>query len=624
MPCYTCAVKKPLGETIRMLAPLISMAVLILILVVLQVRWTGEVSRVQRRDSQIRLDEKLESFARDFDREITRLYYSFRIQSSGTSTLDLQGLSAEVANRNTHWLETSTYPQLMESIWLLTSDPAGPYRFDEVEGGFESAEWDPALEKLRHHLASWLEKATPREMRDQKILLSPDPLAILTVWESPAVCSPSRERTGGDVWNCLVELIDPVVIREQMMPDLTRRYFFLQGRPEFYLSIAGKTTGSPLLYQSAPDLFPADGQCDASTEIWRLRKEDLVLAPGSWIPEPPLPPLPPPPPPIPGGGEQLPETVSDTNTAAESPPELSPLQQMNSEAGSGHFNLLARHYSGSLDRVAAAERRNELALSLGVLLLLATSIILLYLSARQARNTARRQREFVAGVSHELRTPLAVICAGAENLADGVPGRDENSVREYGKLIHNEGRRLTGMVEDLLEYSAIGSGRRKYLAREIDPSQLVRQAIEQSEASIREAGMELEATIPDKLPLIVGDMEALSRALLNLVNNAVRHANDGGWIGIEMALSPEGREIQISIADRGRGITRKDLRRIFLPFERGESTVRRQVRGAGIGLSLVRHIIENHQGRVTVESEVNRGSRFTLHIPAAGRPVKDN
>ena len=623
MPCYTCAVKKPAGETIRVLAPLISLAILILILVILQVRWTGEISRVQRRDLQVRLDEKLESCARDFDREITRLYYSFSIQAPGADLFDLQGFSAEVANRNEQWRKTSAYPQLIKSIWLMTSSPAGPYRFDEKTGEFEPAEWNPDLEKLRRHLAVWFEETKNREVGQNKPLFSPDPLSILTGWESLTGSSPLQGHSGGEYWTCLVGFIDPVVIRDQMMPDLARRYFFLQGRPEFHLVIEGKETGNPILYQSAPDVYPAKNKYDAGTDLWRLRPEDLIFAPDAWIPEPPPPPLPPAPPPVPGSEDKIPASISGITTAGAAPPALLSLRTMSSDAGTGQFRLLARHRSGSLDARAAAGRRNDLLFSLGVLFLLTASIVLLYLSARQARKSARRQREFVAGISHELRTPLAVICAGAENLADGVSSKDEQGVREYGKLIRNEGRRLAGMVEDLLEYSAVGSGRRQYLVRKMDLSHIVRQTITQSEASIREAGMSLEASIPDQIPLVMGDPEALSRAVRNLISNAVRHGNEGGWIGIELKLSPDNREIQISIADRGPGIPKKDLHRIFLPFERGERAVNKQVHGAGIGLSLVSHIIKQHQGRVTVESEPNMGSRFTLHLPVAVRPGKE-
>ena len=126
--------------------------------------------------------------------------------------------------------------------------------------------------------------------------------------------------------------------------------------------------------------------------------------------------------------------------------------------------MVVKHRAGSLEAAVAATRRRNLAISFGILLLLGASVGFIVLSSRRAQRLATQQMEFVAGVSHELRTPLAVICSAAENLADGViDNRDQ--IKRYGGLIRDEGRRLTGMVEQVLEFAGAQSGRKNYELR---------------------------------------------------------------------------------------------------------------------------------------------------------------
>jgi signal transduction histidine kinase len=222
--------------------------------------------------------------------------------------------------------------------------------------------------------------------------------------------------------------------------------------------------------------------------------------------------------------------------------------------------------------------------------------------------------EFVAAVSHELRTPLAVIRSAAENLADGVV-RDEGQIRKYGDLVRNEGRRLTEMVEQILEFAGIDSGQRAFVLRPVALAPMLHDIVQSSDALIRSAGIEVEYEIDEGLPPVLGDESALRRVFENLIANAIKYGESGQWIGVRGKRA--GRDVHVSIADRGIGIASAEQSRIFDPFYRAPEVIAARVQGAGLGLSLVQRIVQAHGGRIMVRSEPGTGSEFTVILPAA-------
>jgi signal transduction histidine kinase len=256
-------------------------------------------------------------------------------------------------------------------------------------------------------------------------------------------------------------------------------------------------------------------------------------------------------------------------------------------------------------------------LSFGVLLLLTASMIMLMISAQRAQRLARRQIEFVAGVSHELRTPLTVISSAAENLADGVVA-EQDRIKQYGKLIKVESERLADMVEQALEFAGAQSGQRKFNLRPVDVGELVGRALTACRLQIEDGGFTVETAIA---PIQVNaDSAALTRALQNLISNAVKYSGDNRWIGIRAGLAVNGTDVEIAVEDHGLGIASSELPHVFEPFYRAQVSVEAQIHGSGLGLSLVKHIVEAHGGRVSVNSTLDQGSTFTLHLPIATQP----
>jgi signal transduction histidine kinase len=279
------------------------------------------------------------------------------------------------------------------------------------------------------------------------------------------------------------------------------------------------------------------------------------------------------------------------------------------------WRLLVKHPSGSLEAAVNSTRRRNLLVSSSILLVLGASMTLLVLSARRAQEVARQQMEFVAAVSHELRTPLAVIRSAGDNLADGVVA-DAGQIKTYGELVRSEGRRLSEMVEQILEFAGIQSGQRRFEPRPVDVSTLLHDVLASSAALLEGARMVVDVTMPRDLPAVAGDESALRRVFQNLIGNAIKYGDKGGWIGISARVSAG--DVLIAIADRGRGIAAAEQSRIFEPFYRAADVVAAQIQGAGLGLSLVHRIVEAHGGRVVVKSAPGEGSEFTVHLPAAG------
>jgi len=281
------------------------------------------------------------------------------------------------------------------------------------------------------------------------------------------------------------------------------------------------------------------------------------------------------------------------------------------------WRLVLQHTAGSLDAAVEHARRRNLWLSFSILGVLAAGVALVVVNAQRSQRLAAQQMDFVATVSHELRTPLTVIRSAAQNLSAGVV-HDESQARRYGDLIETEGRRLTEMVEQVLEYSGMSGNRQLALARALDPGDLVKEVVESCESLFEPERIQPILDVGRDLPLVLADEGAIRRALHNLLTNALKYGADGQWIGVSVkrAGSRPKPEVQIAVIDHGRGIEPDDLAHIFEPFFRGRYALERQIHGSGLGLSLVARIAAAHGGRITVSSTPGQGSTFTIHLPA--------
>jgi signal transduction histidine kinase len=282
------------------------------------------------------------------------------------------------------------------------------------------------------------------------------------------------------------------------------------------------------------------------------------------------------------------------------------------------WTLIAQHRKGSLEAAVTDMRKKNLALSFGSLLLLSFSVALIIVSARRAQRLARLQIDFVAGISHELRTPLAVICSAGDNLAEGVTEDSSDSTRKYGRLIRDEGRKLSNMIEQTLQFAGIQKGSRRYHLRPESINRIVAIALKHTKPIIEEAGFSVEKSLAPNLPSVQVDAAALSRVIQNLIQNAVKYSEESRRLIIRTfkAYAKRGAEVLLAVEDQGMGIGSEDLPHIFEPFYRGSANGPGLIHGTGLGLFIVQETLAGMGGSIDVTSTPGKGSTFTIHLPA--------
>jgi len=244
--------------------------------------------------------------------------------------------------------------------------------------------------------------------------------------------------------------------------------------------------------------------------------------------------------------------------------------------------------------------------------LMVGGIWLTYRNVSREMNLARLKSDFVANVSHELRTPLALIRLYAETLELGRLTAKEK-YQEYFRIIREESERLTALINNILDFSRIEAGRKEYEFKETNLADLVRSTLDSYRFQIEQNGFSFEENISGDIPPVSVDREAIARSLLNLVNNALKYSKDQKYIGVSLYRANS--RVNLEVRDRGIGIPPNEQEKIFEKFYRCGDPLVHNVKGSGLGLSLVRHIARAHGGDVLVESIPQKGSTFTIALP---------
>lgn len=262
------------------------------------------------------------------------------------------------------------------------------------------------------------------------------------------------------------------------------------------------------------------------------------------------------------------------------------------------------------------QRLISLWVSLAAVLLMALGGFLALRGIRKEAETMSLRSALIANVSHELRTPLAMIRLGAETLQRGGARLREKEREEIHDRILQETLHLSHLVENVLDVARIQNRRSKALAfTPVVPRDLVTTLVGTYGAWVKSKGFTLSVEIEEGVEPQMWDRDAVSRALLNLIDNAIKYSSDD--LGIVVAVRQTPSHIVLEVRDRGVGIAPDDLRRIFDPYYRARFSDTQTRRGAGLGLTLVQQIMGAHEGRVEVESQPGAGSVFRLLFPRA-------
>jgi signal transduction histidine kinase len=560
-----------------------AMFVLCGILGVLQYRWLGEVSVAERDHLQQRLQTDLNHLSQEFNADLT----------SACRTLAQPGVpdgatvaAADLPDRYALLRKTPGHALFFTSIALATphNDQLTLQRLDLTTGKMQEVAWPPEWKNLEDRLLSRL---PPYRFHDRPLGQRAQLDAHL--FEIPLFGRHSGEGPRGPFGRVesgwLILDLDMHYVRDVLLPQLVQDGIDTSA---YYVDIRSKGSSPELIYQSRPNAVKEIGShADASVGLFDIPIDQIFPRP-----EPP-------------GGRSA----------------FFPSPNFHASPDAGRWQLNVRNRAGSLEAVVASTRRRSIAVTGAILLLLVASAGALLSFTRRAQRLARLQMDFVAGISHELRTPLAVIHGAAYNLR-GAVAQNPAQVEKYGVLLQQESGRLRDLVAQVLRFASAEAGN---VIREPEPlsiHDLIDQTMESTRSVTQNAQCVVEKNVDPTLPIVLGDPIALKHALQNLVTNAAKYGqtgnNGGNWIGV--AASPvtakNNLAVEIRVADHGPGIPPDEQDHVFDAFFRGRRAIQDQIHGTGLGLNLVKKIIEAHGGSIRVESEPMKRTEFIIRLPA--------
>lgn len=559
-----------MGSSRSALAALLSLIALggaLIVLAVLQYRWIGQLADAERRQMKSSIEFAANHFSDEFDRELTRLFISFQGP--------LREASAEMSQRHfDEWVSVARDPRIVKMMWFVPSDHLeGLQRLDPETHNVVAGEWTPDISAARdvidtelggqHRMKVVLPKeglllvpSGDRRRREGR----PPPPRNDDERDDRRPPPPPPDEAGGPPPPphpaFTIIALDRDYVTTHTIPELAQRYF----GDQYDIEIS-RDDGSDVLYRSNPSAAPF--KAELTVPIFRILQF--------------------------GNGEPPPR-------------------------GQENWILAVRRRNATLEEAVAATRRRNLLTTAGVLLVLAGSGIVLMLMLRRAEMLRRQQLEFVAGVTHELNTPLAALQSAGQNLADGVT-HEPAQVSRYGAMIVKESRRLGDMVSQVLEYAGMQGGRPRKPMTPLHVDAVIDDAVTHTRWLCEQEQVEVDVQLEPSLPMIDGDPRSLSHALQNLIGNAVKYAGAGKWIGIRARRNGGG--VIIEVEDAGPGIAADEARYVFEPFFRGRGSDR--ARGTGLGLTIVKRIIDEHGGKIDIGRSSRGGAAFTIALPERRR-----
>jgi signal transduction histidine kinase len=514
------------------------------------------------------------------------------------------------------WRGSAVHPALIKAVFFYDVAPGSVIpRFVQLKPGHSQlaeAEWPTNLLPLQTKVNELSDQAWNHH---QNV-----PFASWLIDENvPALVHPVRSAENFAPEAFVIVQLNADELAHHILPELAQRYLGSNGHLDYQVALINVNAPRSVVYSSDSG-FGNDGRApDAQLNVSGPPMADHGGPPAGMFPSASRPAG------ISGRGEPGPKQFNEPrppSTGPSEPPRHEPgplrLQAIRYSPDDKGWTLIARHRKGSVEAAVASVYHRNLAVSFGVLVVLTATIVMVVMTTRRARRLAQLKMDFVTSVSHELRTPLTGIVMAAQNVADGLVDNREPAKR-YGAAILGKAQQLSELIEQILLFSATEKGGHQYYFQWVDVLEVIETALNSSASLIRSSAIHVERAIEPELPQIWADYKALNQCLQNLLMNSIKYGGEDRWIRIRTyrSASPAlGKEVVIAVQDHGIGIAPDEMKKIFEPFYRSPAVTSAQIHGSGLGLSIVQSMIEAIGGQLTVESELGKGSIFSVHLPA--------
>jgi signal transduction histidine kinase len=563
------------------------LAALCAVLAVMQYRWIGEVAEAERQRLRDDLQSRLDLLRRDLDGQVAAACYRYLPTAAEVKLLGRDEAYLARYRRQKH-----DGDEIVERMAVAVPQKLdlALYVPDDLGQHLTNISWPPAWLSMQQHLLTRLRHGPA----------APDFLSSLV--EFPRFGSDESHGDRGvreQEW-LLIDL-DDRYLANSILPQMLTRYLGESGRGEYEAEVVSQTNSFSVIYRSPNNFNASPWPADATVGLLEISPIPIFQSETGKSPK----------------TDSSDKSPVPAPVASTPPPGVGPFH--------GLWLLRVRHKAGSLEAIVARARRRNLLLSSGLLLLILATIALLLRFARRAQHFAELQVNFVAGVSHELRTPLSVIRTAAYNLRGDLAAQPAQVVR-YGALIQNEAQKLSALVEQVLRYANTRAGRVVQRREPVKVAELIELSLQAAQAAAPAKIVHVEKHLAPNLPPILADKESLQHALQNLFDNALKYGTlSENWLGITAAAITNGGppSVEIRIADRGMGIPKSERHEIFKPFFRGQRALHDQIHGTGLGLNLVKKIVEAHGGTVTMQNREGPGAEFIVTIPSLPKEPAD-
>lgn len=635
-------------KTINRYATVITALAVILLLVLagMQYQWLSEISRTQKN----RLQNQMQSGAKSFSTEFNNLF------SEVGSAIDLlgdeTGMKEQMKSDYQSWLEETEYPELLDEIYLIPPDnvqATGALVYDADQNIFTDLD-NSVLDSLK---TDWeFNQKQEYVNKGQSFFLGTESMIIKRAPQTHnyfdefvdlmAAKEDLQSYLSDELKSSYVVLkLNNEVIQKNILPNFYESYFGSDYRNQFNVVIRDNTTN--YIYHQLHDNSDSQNQPEVVQSLGDLELQNFIILfadkskskVSSY-----------------NGSDGMKQVLDTTlekvsriavnslkfSFSTDSSSKKTSIESLNTgildnldslqydtQSGSASsiktatsskktgLSLQVFMRQGDLETYIAKTKWKNMALSLSILIILGLAIGLVAHNARASQKLADQQMMFVAGISHELKTPISVINSAAENMQDGLI-RKPNKMEEYGKLIHKEGNRLKGMVNQVMQLAELQSDQMDLHKQPVHLHELVDQTKLQMKALLDEANITFEYYEDSGEITLNADPNVMVQILANLLNNAIKYRGDDNRIVLRTRKRND--NIEITIRDFGVGIPEREQEHIFEPFYRGSIARNQQIQGNGLGLYITHQLVRRHDGEINVQSAPGKGTTFTIQLPA--------